>query len=546
MAEPDEDLRFNTSGIPLKPVYGPEDIAGLQYERDLGDPGQYPFVRGLYPLMYRLQPWMKGMVSGFGLPEETNIRQKQLIKDGQQAYGGQPMIHVVCDLPSQYGYDPDHPLAQGEVGKCGTAMYSLRDMEAMLEDLPLEEIYSSFAVCCSGHVILAMYVALARKRGIPIEQLSGVVENGHLKGYMADNMSRFPPRAGLDLTVDAIRYCTQHMPNFLPVTVVAYNLRDSGSTAVQEVAFNMAMAIEIVKAAVGAGLKVDRFAGNISWFFACHSNFFEEICKLRAARKVWAKVLREKHGSQDSRTWRLKVWIQTSGSTLTRQEPLNNIARVALQALEAVLAGVQGIATCSYDEGLAIPTAQAQQVAIRTQQIIEHETGVTDVADPLGGSYYVEWLTQRMADEILEILDRIEGMGGYLAALENGFIQREASNSALRYQQEIERGERVIVGANRYVSEESSPVDTFTGNPNVHAVVQERLESLKTERDNGRVEETLESLRAAARAGEPMMPHMVDAAGAYATIGEIMGALEDVFGAWDRRPTLAQSPSAPC
>ncbi|HLB11438.1 MAG TPA: methylmalonyl-CoA mutase family protein, partial [Dehalococcoidia bacterium] len=396
MAGPEENFRYNTSQIPLKAVYGPEDVADLEYEKDLGAPGQYPFARGLYPMMYRFQPWMKGMVSGFGLPEETNARQKQLLADGQQGYGGQPMVHIAFDMPSHYGYDPDHPLAQGEVGKCGIALCSLRDMEIMLEGLPIQDLYCSLNADCTGHVILAMYVALARKRGIPLESLSGVVNNGHLKGYMGDNMSRFPPKAALTMTVDAVRFCAQHMPNFLPVTVVAYNLRDTGMTAVQEVAFNMAMALEIVKAAVATGLEVDEFAGNISWFFACHSNFFEEVCKLRAARVVWARLMRERFGARNPKSWRLKIWVQTSGSTLTRREPLNNIARVTLQALAAVLAGVQGIATCSYDEALALPTVQAQRVALRTQQIMEHETGVADVADPLGGSYYVEWLTMEI------------------------------------------------------------------------------------------------------------------------------------------------------
>ncbi len=547
MVEPSDVHRYNTSRIPLKPVYGPEDIAGLDYSREIGDPGQYPFVRGLYPLMYRFQPWMKGMVSGFGLPEETNARQKQLLADGQHAYGGQPMVHIAFDMPSHYGYDPDHPLAQGEVGKCGISLCSLQDMEMLLEGLPIQNLYCSLNADCTGHVILAMYVALAQKRGLPLDRLSGVVNNGHLKGYMGDNMSRFPPQAALTMTVDAIRFCTQHMPNFLPVTIVAYNLRDTGMTAVQEIAFNMSMALEIVKASLATGLRIDEFAGNISWFFASHSNFFEEICKLRAARKLWARLMRERFAAVNSKTWRLKIWIQTSGSTLTRQEPLNNIARVTLQALAAVLAGVQGIATTSYDEALAIPTMEAQRLALRTQQIIEHETGVTDVADPLGGSYYVEWLTREMEVAASKLLEKIEGMGGYLAALENGFIPREVSNSALQYQQEIERGERVIVGVNRYVSEEAAPVvDTFSHNPQVQEVAVERLTRLRSERDNGQVRQALEGLRAAAEAGEPMMPHMIQAAGAYATIGEITGTLRDVFGEWDRRPVLAQTSTVPC
>lgn len=544
MTEPKEEFRFNTSGIPLKPTYGPGDTEDLDYTRDIGDPGQYPFVRGLYPMMYRFQPWMKGMVSGFGLPEETNARQKQLLADGQHAYGGQPMIHIAFDMPSHYGYDPDHPMAQGEVGKCGISLCSLQDMEMLLDGLPIENLYCSLNADCSGHVILAMYVALAKKRGVPLEKLSGVVNNGHLKGYMGDNMSRFPPQAAVTMTVDAVRYCTEHLPNFMPVTIVAYNLRDSGMTAVQEIAFNMSMALEIVKQSVASGLNVDDFAGNISWFFASHNNFFEEICKLRAARGVWARLMRERFGAKNPKSSRLKIWIQTSGSTLTRQEPLNNIARVAFQALAAVLAGVQGIATNSYDEALALPTAEAQRVALRTQQIIEHETGVTDVADPLGGSYYVEWLTKEMETEAWRLLDKVEDMGGYLAGLANGFIPREVANSALRYQQEIERGERVIVGVNRYVSKESAPVETFSHNPRVQEIAVQRLHKMKSERDNDKVNHTLGALRSAAQAGEPIMPHMIEAAGAYASLGEIMGTLRDVFGEWDRKPVLAQS-SAP-
>ncbi len=544
MADPKGDFRYNTSQIPLKAVYGPEDVADLEYTGDISDPGQYPFVRGLYPMMYRFQPWMKGMVSGFGLPEETNARQKQLLADGQHGYGGQPMIHIAFDMPSHYGYDPDHALAQGEVGKCGISLCSLQDMEMLLDGLPIENTYVSLNADCTGHVILAMYVALAQKRGVSLERLSGVVNNGHLKGYMGDNMSRFPPRAALTMTIDAVRYCTQNLPNFMPVTIVAYNLRDSGMTAVQEIAFNMSMALEIVKKSVDSGLNVDDFAGNISWFFASHSNFFEEICKLRAARKVWARLMRERFGAKNPKSWRLKIWIQTSGSTLTRQEPLNNVARVAFQGLAAVLAGVQGIATTSYDEALALPTVEAQRVALRTQQIIEHETGVTDVADPLGGSYYVEALTSEMETQAFALLDKIEEMGGYLAGLDNGFIPREVANSALRFQQEIERGERIIVGVNKYVSDESAPVDTFAQNPRVQEIAVERLQKMKQERDNGRVERALAALRAAAEAGEAMMPHMIEAAGAYASLGEIMATLRDVFGEWDRKPVLAQSGAA--
>lgn len=546
MAVPDEDLRYNSSHIPLKAVYGPEDVAHLDYTTDLGDPGQYPFVRGLYPLMYRSQPWMKGMVSGFGLPEETNARQKQLLKDGQRAYGAQPIIHIAFDMPSQYGYDPDYPLAEGEVGKCGINICSLQDVELLMDGLPVEQMYTSINPDCTGAVILAMYIAFARKNGFDLERLNGVVNNGHLHGYMGDNMARFPPRAALTMTVDTISHCVKRMPNFMPMTVCAYNLRDSGVTAVQEVAFNIAMAIEIVKAVVAKGLGVDEFASNIAWFFASHSNFFEEICKFRAVRKIWARLMRERFGARNPKSWRLKMYCQTSGSTLTRQEPLNNIARVAIQALAAVLGGVQGLATDSYDEGYAIPTPEAQRVALHTQHIIEHETGVADVADPLGGSYYVEWLTSEMERSIMELIEKIEGMGGYLAALENGFIPREVSNSALCYQQEIERGERVIVGVNRYLSEDRTPVETFAHNPRVHAVAVERLNRLKAERDNRRVQETLEAVRSASRDGEPMMPALIEAAAAYASLGEIMGALVDVFGEWDRKPVLAQSSAAAC
>lgn len=546
MTEPSGHFRYNTSLIPLKPVYGPEDIAELEYDKDVAGPGQYPFVRGLYPLMYRFQPWIKGMVSGFGLPEETNARQKQLLKDGQRAYGGQPMIHIAFDMPSHYGYDPDHPMAKGEVGKCGISLCCLRDMEMLLEGLPIQDLYCSLNADCSGHVILAMYIALARKRGIPLDSLSGVVNNGHLKGYMGDNMSRFPSKAALDMTVDTVKFCAKHMPNFLPVTIVAYNLRDTGMTAVQEIAFNMAMGLDIVKAGVASGLEVDQFAGNISWFFASHNNFFEEVCKLRAARKVWARLMRERFGSRNPKTWRLKVWAQTSGSTLTRQEPLNNIARVALQALAAVLGGVQGIATNSYDEAISLPTAEAQRVALHTQHVIEYETGVADVADPLGGSYYVEWLTREMELRIQELLDKIDGMGGYLAALENGFIPREVSNSAMRYQQEIERGERVVVGVNRYASEDAMPVEPFNHNPRAEEIAVERVRKLRQERDNVRAQETLEAIRAAARCGEPMMPALIAAAAAHSTLGEMMEALQDVFGEWDRKPVLAQGSSAPC
>ncbi len=541
MSSTGEDLRYTPSGIPLKPAYNAGDVEDLDYARDLGQPAQYPYTRGLYAAGYRKYTWMKREVSGFGLPEETNARQKFLMQHGQEAYGGQPTVNLIFDLPTEQGYDADHPMAEGEVGKCGVVCNSVEDMDRLFDGLPLDNINTSFIIYAPSPVLVAMYIVAAEKQGIHHSKLSGVATNNSLAGHMASNFQAFPPRPSLRMTVDLMRFCTREMPLWNVINFDGYNIRDAGCTAVQELAFTMCVALEVIQSCIEKGLKIDDFAPRLSFFWSAHNHFFEEIAKIRASRRMWARIMRERFGAQNPRSWYMRCHTQTAGYTLSSREPLNNIARTAIQALAAVLGGTQGLHTNSYDEAYCIPTDEAVRVAVKTQKIIEHETGVCDVVDPLGGSYYVEYLTNQVEQEALKYIRRVDDLGGFVSAVEKGYIQAEIAAAALRYQRDVDTGQRVVVGVNKYVSEDPAAVCAFEYNPRLREIAVERLNELRQRRDNSRVEQCLAAIKAAAAAeDEPVMPLLIEAARADATLGEMMGAMREVFGVFDSTPVLAK------
>jgi len=531
--------RYTNSGIPLRPVYSPRDVEGIDYQEEIGDPGQYPYTRGLYPTGYRKYAWMKRELSGYGLPEETNQRQKELMALGQEGYGGQFTVMIAFDYPTNYGYDSDHPLARADAGKGGVLLDSIEDMARLFDGLPIETMHSALVIDTPAPIILAMYVAYAEGRGVHRSQLRGSITNNPLSSYVGNNMHVFSPQVSLRLMMDEAAFCAREMPLWNHVNLIAYCMREAGATAVQEVAFIIALAIDIVRSGLKLGLEVDDFAPRLSFHFAFHNHFFEEISKIRAARKVWARTMREKFGARNPKSWQMRIYAQSSGFALTRQEPLNNVSRVALQALAAVLAGCQSLHTASYDEVYEIPSEQAQNIALRTQQILEHETGVADVADPLGGSYYVEWLTNRIEGEALGYLDRIEKLGGYVSALEKGYLGAEIARSAMAFQKDVDEGKRIIVGVNKYRPEGALPVEVFEYNPRMVEVAVQRLAELRARRDQARTDAALEAVRRAAAQGEPLMPRFIEAVKAYATLGEIMGVLKEVYGEAGRQPVLA-------
>ena len=531
--------RQTNSGLPLRPVYTPQDLEKIDYQRDIGDPGQYPYTRGLYPTGYRKYSWMKRELSGYGLPEETNLRQKQLMEMGQEGYGGQFTVMIAFDYPTNYGYDSDHPLATADVGKGGVLLDSIEDMARLFDGLPIETMHSALVIDTPAPIVLAMYIAYAESRGLPRSQIRGSITNNPLSSYVGNNMQVFSPQVSLRLMMDELAFCAREMPLWNHVNLIAYCMREAGATAVQEVAFILALAVDVVRAGLAMGLAVDDFAPRLSFHFAIHNHFFEEVAKIRAARKVWAGIMRERFGAQNPKSWQMRIYAQTSGFALTRQEPLNNVSRVALQSLAAVLAGCQSLHTASYDEVYEIPSVMAQNIALRTQQIIEHETGVADVADPLGGSYYVEWLTSRVEEEALTYLDRIEKIGGYVSALEKGYLGAEIARSAMKFQKAVDDGERIIVGLNKYQPEEALPVEVFEYNPRMVDMAVQRLAELRARRDQDQTDAALEAVRRAADQGKPLMPLFIEAVKAYATLGEIMAVLKEVYGETSRQPVLA-------
>ncbi len=521
-----EKGEFSTSSyIPVERLYTPVEVSGFDYLNHLGFPGEYPFTRGVYPTMYRARPWTMRQYAGFGTAEQTNKRFKYLLEHGQTG------LSVAFDFPTQVGYDCDHPLALGEVGKVGVSASTLKDMEVLFDGIPLEKVTTSMTINAPANVLLSMYVAVGQKQGVDQSRLGGTVQNDVLKEYVARGMYIFPPKPSMRMITDVFTYCSKNMPQWNTISISGYHIREAGSTAVQEVAFTLANAIAYVQAAIDSGLDVDRFAGRLSFFFAAHNNFFEEIGKFRAARRLWAKIMRDRFKAKNPNSQMLRFHTQTSGVSLTAQQPYNNIVRVALQALSAVLGGTQSLHTNSFDEAYALPTEQAVTVALRTQQIIAYESGTIDSVDPMAGSYYVEYLTNEIEEKALKYIEQIDERGGAVAAIEKGFMQREIIESSYRFQREVEAKKHVIVGVNDYVSEEKTPIKTLKVDPIVEKTLVDQLNMIKKKRDQAKTKEALEKLHdAAAKENESLMPFILQAVKEYATLGEICDTLRAVFG----------------
>jgi methylmalonyl-CoA mutase N-terminal domain/subunit len=490
-------------------------------------PGQYPFTRGVHATGYRGKLWTMRMFAGFGTAEETNARFKYLLEQGQTG------LSIAFDMPTLYGYDTDAPQALGEFGKCGVAVSSLRDMEILLDGLPLDKVTTSMTINSPAAIIWAMYIAVADKRGVPRDKLGGTLQNDILKEYIAQKEFIFPPEPSMRLVTDTVEFGTQELPLWNTISISGYHIREAGSTAVQELAFTLVDGIEYVKWAIARGLDVDEFAPRLSFFFNAHNDFFEEIAKYRAARRVWAKVMREKFGAKNPRSWLLRFHSQTAGVSLTAQQPENNIARVAVQALAAILGGTQSLHTNSMDEALALPSASAARIALRTQQILAHESGVANTIDPLGGSYFVEALTDQMEAETWDYFERVEALGGVLPAIEAGFFQQEIADAAYRHQMEIDEQERLVVGVNAYANDEPMQIPILEMDPKGYDVQCARLEEVRATRDNEKVGQRLATLKTAAQGTQNLMPYIIDAVQAYATMQDIMDVFREVFGEYE-------------
>ena len=519
------------SGLPVKRLYTPEDAEGRDYLEAVGFPGQYPYTRGIYPTMYRGQFWTMRQYAGIGTAKESNERFRYLLKEGQTG------LSVAFDLPTQMGLDSDHPLAAGEVGQVGVAIDSLRDMEVLFDGIPLDRVTTSMTINAPASVLLALYVAVAEKQGVSLSKISGTVQNDVLKEYVARGTHIFPPRPSLRLAADLIAYCADQVPRWNPISISGYHMREAGASAVKEIAFTFANAIAYVEAARRRGLAVDTFAPRISWIFNTHNHFFEEIAKYRALRRMWAKIMRERFNAKDPRSWMLRTHTQTGGSTLMAQQPENNIIRAAIQALAAMLGGVQSMALSCFDEALALPTEQAQRIALRTQQIIAYESGAADTVDPMAGSYYVEALTDELERRATEELEAIEATGGAVEAIERGYMQRAIQEEAYAHQQEVEAGTRVVVGVNRFQDEgKPQPLQLYRTDPEAENAQVRGLQALRRERDSRPVSAALARLRDAALGEENLLPPILQAVKAYATVGEICGVLREVFGEY-KAPT---------
>ncbi|MBO8141389.1 MAG: methylmalonyl-CoA mutase family protein [Firmicutes bacterium] len=516
--------RETDARIPVAPLYTPADTAGIDYETALGWPGEYPFTRGPYPTMYRGRLWTMRQYAGYGTAEEANRRFRYLLEQGN---GG---LSVAFDLPTQMGYDSDHPLSRGEVGRVGVAIDTLADMEILFDGIPLDKVSTSMTINAPAAVLLAMYIAVARRQGVNPASLSGTVQNDILKEYLARGTYIFPPRPSLRLVVDVFAYCHRHVPRWNVISISGYHIREAGSDAVQEVAFTLANGIAYVTEAVRRGLDVDAFGPRLSFFFNAHMNLFEEAAKFRAARRLWAEIMRERFKARDPRSWALRFHTQTAGSALTAQQPELNAVRVAYQALAAVLGGTQSLHTNAWDEALALPSEQSSRIALRTQQILAHETGVADVIDPLGGSYFVESLTESIYRRAREYIRRIDAMGGAVRAIELRFMQREIEESAYRQQQQVESGQRVVVGVNRYQEPGGQQPRILRVDDALERRQVERLSRIRRHRDGEQVRSALERLREAAEGDDNLMPYLIDAVERYASIGEICGVLREVFG----------------
>jgi methylmalonyl-CoA mutase, N-terminal domain len=512
------------SGLPTDRLYTPEHIDDVDYVRDLGFPGEYPFTRGIQPTMYRGRPWTIRQYAGFGTPQATNERFKFLL--GQ----GQPGLSAAFDLPTQMGLDSDDERAAGEVGQVGVAIDSLADMETVFAGIPLDRVSTSMTINAPAPILVAMYVAVADKQGVAREKVSGTAQNDVLKEYVARGTFIYPPKPSLRLAADLIAWCAREAPRFNAISLSGYHMREAGSTAVQEIAFTFANAIAYTEAVVERGVEIDAFAPRLSWIFNTHINFFEEIAKYRALRRMWARIMKERFGATDPRSMMLRTHTQTGGSTLTAQQPENNIVRAAIQALAAALGGVQSMALSCYDEALAIPTEKAQKIAVRTQQIIAEEIGVTDTIDPVAGSYYVEWLTNELERRAGEEMEKIEQLGGAVEAIDSGYYHKAILDEAYRWEQQVNEGERVVVGVNKYRDEEEPAPEYFRVDQTMAERQREKLERLRDERDSAAAEQALERLRAAAEGDQNLMPAISDAVHAYCTLGEISGTMREVFG----------------
>lgn len=524
------EFRTTVDGTVTERVYTPDDSAGLNQE-DIGLPGEYPFTRHIMPNGYRGRLWTMRQYAGFGTVDETNERYKYLYKHGQTGFS------VAFQLPSQEGYDSDHPLSVGEVGKCGVAVDSLEDMERLWHGIPLAEVSISMTINATAPIMLAMYIAAAEKQGAEASRLKGTVQNDILKEYISRNTYIFGPTPSMRLVTDICVYCSQNMPEWNSISISGYHMREAGATAAQEAGFTIANGIAYVQAMIDRGMEVDSFAPRFSFFFAAYTNLLEEVSKFRALRRIWAKIMKERFGTSNPRSMMLRFHVQTDGFTLTAQQPLNNITRVTLQALAAALGGCQSLHTNSFDEALALPSEEAVQVALRTQQIIAYESGVTDTVDPLGGSYYIEWLTKEIEDKALSYISEIDKMGGALKAIEQGYIQREIARSAYNYQRAVDSGEQVVVGVNKFATKDEREPEILAIGPEIERKQLDRLQRLKRERDSQRVSEMLNRVRDAASGSENIMPVLIETVKAYATVGEISDTLRDVFGEY-REPNI--------
>jgi methylmalonyl-CoA mutase N-terminal domain/subunit len=530
---PERASAFTTvSGRPIAPLYTPADVADVDYARDLGDPGSYPYTRGIHVSGYRGKLWTMRQFAGFGTPAETHARYKQLLAAGGTG------LSVAFDLPTLMGRDPDHPLSLGEVGKCGVSIVSLADMERLFDGIHLGDITTSMTINSPAAMIFAMYLVVAERQSADWRTLSGTIQNDILKEFIAQKEYIFPPRPSMRLVTDVFAFCAAEVPKWNTISVSGYHIREAGATALQELAFTLRDGIEYVQYGIDAGLDVDDFAPRISFFFNAHNDFFEEIAKYRAARALWARVMRDRFGAKSEPSWKLRFHSQTAGVSLTAQQPYNNVVRTAVQALAAVLGGTNSLHTNSLDEALALPTAEAATLALRTQQIIAHESGVANIVDPLGGSYFLESLTREMIEGADQYFATIDRMGGMVAAIEAGFPQREIAESAYRFQQAVERGEKIIVGVNDFVQEDEPRHPILYIDESAAEAQLAELEALKQRRDAAAVARALDAVKAAARGSDNLMYPLLDAVRAYATVGEMCDALRDVWGEWEETPCI--------
>jgi methylmalonyl-CoA mutase, N-terminal domain len=525
------ELFTTISGVDVDPLYTAESVE-IDEDRDLGYPGVYPFTRGVYPSMYRGKLWTMRQFAGFGTAEETNERFRYLLDHGQTG------LSTAFDMPSLMGYDSDHPRSLGEVGREGVAIDSLEDMETLFGGIPLGEVSTSMTINCTAPIALAFYVGVAEEQGVPRSELRGTIQTDILKEYIAQKEWIFPPEPSMRLVTDMVEFCAQEMPRWHPISISGYHIREAGSNAVQELAFTLMNGFTYVEAAVERGLDVDDFAPRLSFFFNAHLDFFEEIAKYRAARRIWAREMRERYGAKNPRSWLMRFHTQTAGVSLTAQQPQVNIVRTALEALSAVLGGTQSLHTNSFDEALALPTEDAVRLALRTQQVIAHETGVVNTIDPLGGSYFVEDLTNRLESEAYDYFDRIRALGGVVPAIKENFFQREIADASFRYQSEVEAKQRIIVGVNRYQQEDEGEVELLRIDPALEAKQIARVQSLRSRRDANAAEAALARLRQGAEGDENLMPLIVDAARAYVTMGEMCDVLREVWGTWRETPVF--------